>query len=199
MRKTIAVDVDGVLADYMEGWKGVDNIGDPIPGAVEFTQALGKFADVLIFTTRTNPEMQKPVTARLLSKKVQEWLDKHGFYYDDIWIGEGKPVCSAIVDDRAVSCDPQSADRSTSFKQHESEVRVMRQKIYESTLVRCKDLVNFHHTKPKSVKELCEEFIAKHKVSCPESIMQVDSIQEALPDLLEAICDKVGYHVDDEG
>ena len=30
----IAIDLDGTLAEY-DGWKGIDNIGKPIKGAVE--------------------------------------------------------------------------------------------------------------------------------------------------------------------
>lgn len=32
-KKTVAVDLDGVLADYSTGWQGIEHIGDPIPGA----------------------------------------------------------------------------------------------------------------------------------------------------------------------
>jgi len=55
MKKSVCVDLDGVLAQY-DGWKGVEHIGDPIPGAVQFTKKLQEVARVVIFTTRTNAD-----------------------------------------------------------------------------------------------------------------------------------------------
>jgi hypothetical protein len=54
--KTVCVDLDGVLAAY-SGWKGIEHIGDPLPGAVEFTHAVAEFARVLVYTSRcrSNP------------------------------------------------------------------------------------------------------------------------------------------------
>jgi hypothetical protein len=114
MKKTIALDVDGVLADYSHGWQGLDHIGEPIPGAVQFTHMLSEFADVLVYTTRCSEEMsgRNGLKAPMLKKLVQEWLDRHGFKYADIWVGQGKPIYSALVDDRAVACRPQEDGRA---------------------------------------------------------------------------------------
>jgi hypothetical protein len=106
MKRTVCVDLDGVLAKY-DGWKGVDHIGDPIPGAVEFTKALSELCDVVIFTTRCNPEVNKPEAVHLLVNRVRAWLDAHGFAYADIYAGTGKPIAVAYVDDRAVVCRPE--------------------------------------------------------------------------------------------
>jgi len=80
MKKTVCVDMDGVLATY-HGWRGVEEIGDPLPGAVEFTKKLAEKFDIVIFTTRCNPEINKPEAAHLLVNRVKDWLDKHGFVY----------------------------------------------------------------------------------------------------------------------
>lgn len=106
MKKTVCVDLDGVLAKY-DGWQGVDHIGDPLPDAVRLTQELSKFADVVIFTTRCNPEVNKPEHTSLLVSRVRRWLDKHGFEYADIYCGIGKPIASAYIDDRAIQYRPQ--------------------------------------------------------------------------------------------
>lgn len=111
-RKTVAVDLDGVLADFSMGWQGVDVIGDPIPGAIEFTRQLSAFADVLIWTTRCNPEVGRGEGANLLRNRVRDWLDRHGFAYADIWTGVGKPIAAAFVDDRAVWCSPTTGGYS---------------------------------------------------------------------------------------
>jgi phosphoglycolate phosphatase-like HAD superfamily hydrolase len=119
MRKTVLVDLDGVLADYTSGWRGIDHIGDPIPGAVEFTRHLAEFARVVIYTTRCKayletapgpdgvPEPDRNDPERLAGI-VKVWLDRHGFTYDEVYTGQGKPFAAAIIDDRAVVCRPQS-------------------------------------------------------------------------------------------
>ena len=106
----ICVDLDGVLAQY-DGWKGIDHFGDPVPGAVEFTIALAKIAEVVVFTSRCavetteaeNPELS-PSAMRV---KVVEWLEKHKFIFDDVYVGQGKPRAAAFIDDRGVACRPQ--------------------------------------------------------------------------------------------
>lgn len=132
MKKTVLVDVDGVLAQY-DGWKGLEHFGDPIHGAVEFTKKLSEKYEVCIFTTRAHApsnksEVEKNLTKlgfggpgataiesgeahlsdedaqKVLNSLLVQWLDKHGFHYDRI---EGKPICVAIVDDRAIECLPQ--------------------------------------------------------------------------------------------
>lgn len=50
----------------------------------------------------------------------------------------------------------------------------------------------------KESKELlwktCKEWIDKEKPTCPESIVQIDSVNLSLPDLAESICNIVGYY-----
>jgi hypothetical protein len=107
MKKTIALDVDATLAHYTK-WEGIELIGDPLPGAKEFVERLRQHAEILIYTTRGNAEMngRHGWGPTILRKLIAEWLEKHGIPYDDIWIGQGKPIFSAIIDDRAVSCRP---------------------------------------------------------------------------------------------
>jgi hypothetical protein len=68
----VAVDIDGVLADYSQGWQGPTIIGDPLPGAVQFLTDL-RAADyhVMIWTCRD-------------TDVAKAWLTKHGLPYDDI-------------------------------------------------------------------------------------------------------------------
>jgi hypothetical protein len=118
-KKTVLVDLDGVLADYSRGWQGIDHIGDPIPGAVEFVRRLSEFARVVIYTTRCKaypadqpgpdgaPEPCRD-DSEALAFRVRTWLNRHGFTYDEVYTDQGKPFAAAIVDDRAVVCRPQS-------------------------------------------------------------------------------------------
>lgn len=102
----VCLDLDGVLADFTQGWQGPDKIGDPIKGAVQFTHDLGKIADVVIHTCRCTEDIGKQ-KGFMLEKPVRRWLEKHGFHFDHIHIGQGKPVAHAYIDDRGVSCRPQ--------------------------------------------------------------------------------------------
>ena len=103
--KSICVDLDGVLAQY-DGWKGVEVIGDPIAGAQSFVAGLRKFARVIVFTTRCSPTVNGRPAAELV-RLVGDWLTGHGFEFDEVYSGPGKPMASAYIDDRAVICRPE--------------------------------------------------------------------------------------------
>ncbi|MDQ3490986.1 MAG: hypothetical protein M3449_07975 [Acidobacteriota bacterium] len=107
----VCVDLDGVLAKY-ESWHGLDQIGPPLPGALEFAWSLAQIADIIIFTSRCsldngNDHSAKRTSPGPLRIRVIEWLEKYKFPYTDVYIGQGKPRASAFIDDRAVPCSPQ--------------------------------------------------------------------------------------------
>lgn len=107
-RKLFALDIDGTLADFSEGWKGVEHFGAPLPGRVEWTRRFSEHHDLLIFTTRTNPEIGRGLGVTLLRNIVRDWLDHHGFAYVGIWTGVGKPLVAGFLDDRAIRFDASS-------------------------------------------------------------------------------------------
>jgi len=114
-RKTVCIDLDGVLAEY-DGWKGHEHIGDPIPGAVQFVDAILDFADVVIHTSRcADDDGRKDWTETRQAesvKLVHDWLCNHDFTGRiSIWAKPGKPMASAYVDDRAVVCRPMKDDQ----------------------------------------------------------------------------------------
>lgn len=113
--KSVCVDLDGVIARY-EGWKGWQEINEPLPGAKKFLEELSQFARVIIFTVRCClqwteaesldvSEREEAISAR--QKFVEDWLKKHSLYFDEVYVGQGKPLAAAYVDDRAVVCEPQ--------------------------------------------------------------------------------------------
>lgn len=114
MKKTVAVDLDGVISEY-HGWKGFNVFGDPIQGAKEFLEKVREKYRVLIFTTRCNIDRNREhlwkvgaLDPRLyLQECIGKWMRDHDLPYDDIYAGQGKPIACAIVDDRAVLCQPQ--------------------------------------------------------------------------------------------
>jgi hypothetical protein len=107
----VCLDLDGVLAQY-SGWEGLDQIGPPIPGALDFAWELAEIADIVIFTSRCSLDAggEAPATRlspRQLRIKIIDWLEKYKFPYTDVYAGQGKPRASAFIDDRAVYCSPQ--------------------------------------------------------------------------------------------
>jgi hypothetical protein len=109
-RPRVCVDLDGVLASY-DKWRGLDHIGDPVEGALEFARALDKKADIVVFTSRCSPERIEEEGSTLsygqYRVRIVEWLEKHGFPYADVYVGQGKPRAVAFIDDRAIACSPQ--------------------------------------------------------------------------------------------
>jgi len=104
-RAKVCVDLDGVLAARVEG----SAIGPPIDGAVEFTRELATRADIIIFTARFSTTTDKPRSTeqiKQLEQRIIKWLDVHGFSYSTVNTAQAKPIASAYVDDRAISCQP---------------------------------------------------------------------------------------------
>ncbi len=107
----VCLDLDGVLAEY-HGWEGPDHIGPPLPGALKFAKTVAKLADIVIFTGRCSEEpgdrdVVQSISPGQMRIKVIDWLEKNGFPFADVYIGQGKPRVHAFIDDRAVPCSPQ--------------------------------------------------------------------------------------------
>ncbi len=96
MRKTLAVDFDGVIAHY-DGWKGYGVLGKPIAGAAETLQRLRDNGwKIIIHTTRGEDE-------------IAGYLHHHDIPFDEInknsdlaVSNPGKPPATCYLDDRAV-------------------------------------------------------------------------------------------------
>ncbi|NNE66753.1 MAG: hypothetical protein HKN33_09305, partial [Pyrinomonadaceae bacterium] len=105
--KTVCVDLDGVLAQY-DGWQGLENIGDPVEGAREFMEELSKKYHVLVHTARVaNERVKTEDHVQRVKSLVIEWLVENKIPFGDVYTGRGKPLASAFIDDRALSCRPQ--------------------------------------------------------------------------------------------
>lgn len=98
MNKSICVDLDGTLL-YYTNWKEMGGrLGKPRPGAKEFLTKIRKFARVIIFTARLAERHKSDKTFN----QIASWLQHHDLPYDEIYIGLGKPIAEAFVDDRAI-------------------------------------------------------------------------------------------------
>lgn len=52
------------------------------------------------------------------------------------------------------------------------------------------------YIKASHLLQLVQNLIVQHKIRCKESIYQIDSINEELPDMMIQICNLVGYYED---
>jgi len=90
----IAIDIDGTLADNSGGFQGETVIGDPLPGAKEFLQALHDDGwEIMIHTCRA-------------AGVAAGWLADHGLYHDSVHGSDstpGKPVAKIYLDDRGIT------------------------------------------------------------------------------------------------
>jgi hypothetical protein len=126
----VCVDLDGVLAEY-HGWEGADIIGPPLPGALKFAKAIAKIADIVVFTSRCSTETGDDdsvsrLTAGQLRIKVVDWLERNGFPFADVYVGQGKPKVAAFIDDRAINCSPQLDPDA--YQESERALRVLLKK-----------------------------------------------------------------------
>lgn len=118
-KQTVAIDLDGTLAQY-DGWKGVDVIGAPRPGALEFvTRLVAHGFDVVVYTARVQDRKgengHEPEDVVYL---VHQWLGINGFPVEVRVHGSiGKPMAVAYVDDRSVKVptNPGEGDFANAF------------------------------------------------------------------------------------
>lgn len=100
--KVAAIDFDGVIHFYGNGWQGGQIYDKVVPGAKEGIQSLKDAGfRIMIYTTRTNPMYRKKGELEQYPQLI-EYLDKNGIVYDQVYVGSGKPMADVYVDDRAI-------------------------------------------------------------------------------------------------
>lgn len=100
-RRTIAVDFDGVIHRYSKGWKDGSIYDPPVDGAREALARIHARYEVVIFTTRVNPDMRG---SEVQMDRVLDWLESNGFHKGEHFdiITHVKPPALAYIDDRAL-------------------------------------------------------------------------------------------------
>jgi hypothetical protein len=100
-RRTIAVDFDGVIHRYSKGWRDGTIYDPPVDGSREALARIHARYDVVIFTTRVNPDMHG---SEVQMDRVLDWLAAHGFRKDEHFdrITHVKPPALVYIDDRAL-------------------------------------------------------------------------------------------------
>ena len=95
----IAVDLDGTLAAY-SGWKGPDDIGEPIPAMMERVRNwLNQGIRVKIFTARAEVPANIPA--------IKNWLQVHGLPDLEVTCVKSMDMIE-YWDDRAVEVIPNT-------------------------------------------------------------------------------------------
>lgn len=91
----IAIDFDGTLAVY-ESFEGIESVGEPIEGAIEFVRALRKMdIRLAIFSARAYDPKGK--------RTIENWIIEHDLQDDIEFVTHEKlPEFDLIVDDRAI-------------------------------------------------------------------------------------------------
>jgi hypothetical protein len=102
-KKSIAVDLDGVIIEYDGLWKGPEVFGPIIPGAIEGLKQLKEMGfTIIVYTTRNNcmASSMGDYDAAELTNMVRVLLDFFDIPYD--YISLFKPLAAYYLDDRAV-------------------------------------------------------------------------------------------------
>lgn len=97
---TIAIDFDGVIHGYSNGWGDGTIYDPPVPGTKEALDAIKAAGHrIYIFTVRTNKIFHKDDKDQ--KKAIEDWMKQHELPFDKIW-NFGKPMADVFIDDRAI-------------------------------------------------------------------------------------------------
>lgn len=117
--RTIAIDLDGVILEYVEPWNGVMHFGELKAGTVEAMKLLKSLGYTLVvYTTRNNAMAAHNSDHNVLelTALVQNQLEKSGVPYD--YIALFKPLARYYIDDRAIRFSSW-AQTLNEFRRHE--------------------------------------------------------------------------------
>lgn len=100
-KKVIAVDFDGVIHEYSDGWKDGEIYDDPIPGVQDALKKLQDKFRIVIFSTRNHDRTIKGEKQSNQVSDMREYMEKHEIPFDEIYQGNGKPIAKLYIDDNA--------------------------------------------------------------------------------------------------
>lgn len=89
-KKSVAVDFDGVIHGYSEGWKDGEVYDEPVEGSIEALEELSTMFNIYIFTVRKNKEVVK--------NYIQKYSPNLKFK-----VTNKKPHAEMYIDDRAIN------------------------------------------------------------------------------------------------
>lgn len=102
MKKTIAVDFDGVIHKYSKGWQDGSIYDLPHKGAYEALKYLKDLGfEIVIYSTRCYDRTVNGVLQLNQVEEMKKWLKQHHIVYDKIHTDPDKPLCVLFIDDNS--------------------------------------------------------------------------------------------------
>ena len=120
----ICIDLDGVLCELRKPGQSYADV-QPIEGAVVKLRALRQAGHEVVIATARHMKSSEHNLGKMIARQglvTLQWLNSHGFEYDEIWFG--KPHCDIYIDDngyRFKSWDEVSADGHNLPLSHEKK------------------------------------------------------------------------------
>jgi capsule biosynthesis phosphatase len=113
----ICFDLDGVLCELRKPDQSYADV-QPIPGAAEKLAALRNSGHEIVIATARHMKTCEHSVGKVVArqgKMTLDWLERHGFVYDEIWFG--KPHCDIYIDDNAYrfTCMAEIADDASNL------------------------------------------------------------------------------------
>lgn len=93
--KVVAIDLDGTLCANR-----FPDVGYPLPGVVMRMRRVKELGCHIIIHTARICSFYKDILQEQVDS-IHHALTEHGIPYDEIWIGVGKPLSCAIIDDKS--------------------------------------------------------------------------------------------------
>ena len=101
-KKAIAVDFDGVIHKYSNGWMDGTIYDEPCQGVAKALYELQKQGfEIIIYSTRNYARCRDGKYQNSQVEEMKSYMDKHNIPFDTIHIEAGKPICKLFIDDNA--------------------------------------------------------------------------------------------------
>lgn len=104
---TVAIDFDGVIHSYEDGYKDGSIYGTLVPGARECITKLKKKGYKIIIHTSRIVSFETGLVSPKRLDDVRDWLIKNEVPFDSI---APKVIAAVYIDDRAVRIDPNLSE-----------------------------------------------------------------------------------------
>lgn len=105
----VAIDFDGTINPYSQGWNGGRITDDPFPGIRDFIVGLkSRGYQIIIFTARFHDTRKEELGFDMM-EEIVDWLNKHDIPYDHV-TGNKVPA-NCYIDDRSIHFIPGDWER----------------------------------------------------------------------------------------
>lgn len=97
----ICIDIDGTICSLRQPHECYKQV-TPLKGAVEKIKELKEKGYYIILSTARHMKTCESNVGKVIAREgftLLEWLNQHGFVYDEIWFG--KPYAHVYIDDKA--------------------------------------------------------------------------------------------------